>query len=467
MNVPELVAQSLVHFLWQGALLGCIAAAGLKLLPPRARCGFACLCLVLMAAAPITTFAVLASSTAPSGFPIVRTLNDARPLALGAIAIPNEPRWTPVVLGVWLAGVLFCAARAAGGWALAMRRTANRQPAHADIARAAREIADRLGIRQTVRVFATTGAQVPTVFGAWKPVILLPLGAIAGLSSAQLEAILAHELAHVARHDFLINCLQCVVEAMLFYHPAVWWLSQRIRDERELACDVIAADLCGDRVLYSRALLALEEGRHTGLALAATGGDLHSRIERLLGIDPAPRAGRLGAAILAVLLAGGAASVALRAQQQPKPESPYQRWLDQDVVYIIEPAEKQRFESLTTDEERQQFIGQFWLRRDPTPGTPANEVKEEHYRRIAYAGERFVSPTKSGWVTDRGRIYIVNGPPDEIESHPWIYARSGVTKMDASSSSAARSTHSCGKNPGHWGNLERSLLSKTKRNSGG
>ena len=98
-------------------------------------------------------------------------------------------------------------------------------------------------------------------------------------------------------------------------------------------------------------------------------------------------------------------------------ETPYRKWLNEDVVYIITDEEKQAFKRLQTDEERQQFIEQFWLRRDPTPDTAENEFKEEHYRRIAYANERFASGIP-GWKADRGRIYITFGPPAEIESHP-------------------------------------------------
>jgi GWxTD domain-containing protein len=98
-------------------------------------------------------------------------------------------------------------------------------------------------------------------------------------------------------------------------------------------------------------------------------------------------------------------------------ETPYRKWLNEDVAYIITDEERAAFKKLQTDEEREQFIEQFWLRRDPTPDTVENEFKEEHYRRIAYANEHFASGIP-GWKTDRGRIYITFGPPDEIESHP-------------------------------------------------
>jgi GWxTD domain-containing protein len=95
-----------------------------------------------------------------------------------------------------------------------------------------------------------------------------------------------------------------------------------------------------------------------------------------------------------------------------------QRWLDEDVAYIISGEERMAFSSLRTDPERDAFIEQFWLRRDPTPGTFENEFKNEHYRRIGYANGKFMSATRAGWKTDRGRIYIQFGAPNEIESHP-------------------------------------------------
>ena len=98
-------------------------------------------------------------------------------------------------------------------------------------------------------------------------------------------------------------------------------------------------------------------------------------------------------------------------------ETPYRKWLSEDVAYIITDEERAAFKRLQTDEEREQFIEQFWLRRDPTPDTVENEFKEEHYRRIAYANEHYASGIP-GWKTDRGRIYITYGPPDENESHP-------------------------------------------------
>jgi GWxTD domain-containing protein len=214
------------------------------------------------------------------------------------------------------------------------------------------------------------------------------------------------------------------VEGLLFYHPAVWWVSHVIRTERENCCDDVVVNLRGDAHGYAQALTALEQKRIASEAvMAATGGSLTKRVKRLLRPEETASGGiwvpALAAAILIVSLA-----VALPARHiSQEAQSQWDKWLNEDVVYIISDQEKAAFERLATDEERQHFVEQFWERRDPTPGTPENEFKEEHYRRIAYANSHWAKGT-AGWKSDRGRIYIKFGPPDEIDSHPkggsWI-----------------------------------------------
>ena len=145
------------------------------------------------------------------------------------------------------------------------------------------------------------------VIGWLRPVVLVPAGLLAGLTPHQLEAVLAHELAHIRRHDYLVNLLQNIVETFFFYHPAVWWISRQIRTEREHCCDDLAAAVCGSTLDYARALTALAELRHTSgvFGLAATGGSLVNRIARLAGVgNPEPR---LGWPLPAFLLTAGTA----------------------------------------------------------------------------------------------------------------------------------------------------------------
>ena len=178
----------------------------------------------------------------------------------------------------------------------------------------ATRLSRRLHIARAVTLLESTLVDVPTVIGLLKPVVLLPASALGGLAPQQLEAILAHELAHIRRHDYLVNLLQTLVETVLFYHPAVWWLSRRIRIERENCCDDLAVSLCGDPVAYAHALADLEALRSGPapdhhIAMAATGGSLLQRVRRLLGA-PSSHTGRGPAWLagsVALLLLGGIA----------------------------------------------------------------------------------------------------------------------------------------------------------------
>ena len=138
--------------------------------------------------------------------------------------------------------------------------------------------------RRLIRIVELPHVDVPLVVGCLRPIVVLPIAAISQLNAAQVEAILAHELAHVRRHDYLVNLMQTLAETLLFYHPAVWWLSARIRDEREHCCDDVAVAVCGDPVGYAAALAELEAWRsgELSLAAAATGGSLLNRVRRIL-----------------------------------------------------------------------------------------------------------------------------------------------------------------------------------------
>jgi uncharacterized protein involved in exopolysaccharide biosynthesis len=144
----------------------------------------------------------------------------------------------------------------------------------------------RLGVSRPVRLLKSALVEVPTVIGWVRPVILLPAATLTGLTPGQLETILAHELAHVRRLDYVVNAFQCLVKALMFYHPVAWWISRCIREERENCCDDLVINVCGDRVGYARALATLEglRGELPEWAFAASGGSLLNRIRRLVGL---------------------------------------------------------------------------------------------------------------------------------------------------------------------------------------
>jgi len=423
---------TLFHTLWEGAIAALVLLIVLCVTrSPRARHVWACAAMTGMAAAFVVTVGVQLSQSASGTAALTHSiprLADASAEAGAGFPTPMRAEDVlPWLVPIWICGVSVFYLRALGGWLVARRlRRRGVCPAPDPWQRRLEQLGARLRMSKPVALLESCLAEVPVVVGCLRPAILLPVGMLAGLPAAHVDAILLHELAHIRRRDYLVNLLQTLVEGLLFYHPAVWWISSVIRTERENCCDDLAA---GEKNVleYAAALTALEMSRHTadGTALAATGGDLVSRIRRLLYGQKSPEvAPFVSAGLLTIILTGGLlawqAATPKHAPQSTHSQaaaSPYTRWLNEDVVYIITKEERGAFLKLTKDAEREHFVVQFWLRRDPTPDTTENEFKEEHYRRIAYANERFAAKIP-GWKTDRGRIYITYGPPDEIESHP-------------------------------------------------
>ena len=219
--------------------------------------------------------------------------------------------WMPWIVALWGLGVLFCCVRLAGGWWQARRLTfVGTRPAPAEWQRTTAMLSSRLGLIKAVRLLESTRVAVPIVVGWLKPTLLVPTAALGGLSPMELEAVLAHELAHIRRHDYLVNLLQAAVETLLFYHPGVWWVSHVVRTEREHCCDDLAVAACGDAVLYARALTAIETLRHDspGMAMAVSGSPLLARVRRLLGVREPARVSSSGwiVGMLTALMVSGA-----------------------------------------------------------------------------------------------------------------------------------------------------------------
>ena len=204
-------------------------------------------------------------------------------------------------------------------------------PAPEALARMFGELKARLHVSRAVRFAQSILVEVPVAIGWLRPAILVPASALCGLSPREIEAILAHELAHVRRYDYLMNLLQTAAETLLFYHPAAWWLSRRIRIEREHCCDDVAVAACGSRVDFASALATIEKNRTApDWALAATGthrpGATLARVRRILGIA-APRrswAGDwLGGAVTLARVGAIAAAISFPAAAGPaRPAAP-------------------------------------------------------------------------------------------------------------------------------------------------
>jgi beta-lactamase regulating signal transducer with metallopeptidase domain len=262
--------------------------------------------LALMLAAPVTTFFVETSSRNPQSQSVAYSgsgISKARQLVVRGSQFASSPDAFGWLVEAWLIGVAAFSLRSTGGLLLLERERRKGFAAVPDpVLKTCFTLQERLGIRRIISYCQCARLQSPAVLGWFRPIIMLPVSALTGLSPDQLQSVIAHELAHIKRLDSFVNVFQICVETLLFYHPAVWWLNSRIRAEREHCCDDIAVSVCGNPLEYARALTLMEQWRGVPvLAMAATGGPLSDRIRRLLGLKSA-RTSLRGAAVMASIL---------------------------------------------------------------------------------------------------------------------------------------------------------------------
>ncbi|MFO0977806.1 MAG: M56 family metallopeptidase [Planctomycetaceae bacterium] len=342
--VMETIGLALMHFVWQGLLIAALlklALSSLRRSSPQTRYLFCCVAMLILALLPPVTFTALAlrstpetstsiaaqrqaevggfahaDSTGRTGSPaspqssstdhsaaLRRLTENLEPTAVAQSESRNtsgsESNTSLLTLTqsqqrallragtlLWMLGVIFLSIRLLLSWAWIRRlRLASTPCVRTETLQTVRRLSKSLRIRSAVRLFESTAIDVPMVIGWLRPAILFPFATMNCLSVSQLEAILAHELEHIRRADYLVNFLQNLVETVLFYHPAVWWVSSRIRQEREYCCDDVASASCGNARHYVEALLRLEELRSVpkSVIVASTGGNLLQRARRLLG----------------------------------------------------------------------------------------------------------------------------------------------------------------------------------------
>ena len=320
----EALGWTLLHFCWQAALIALVYAAidsTLRKADSRTRYGLAVAALLAMVAAAAATLihelgviriaipdaSAIGASDAIAVNATGGTLSSSMIETLGIGAL------LPWLDLLWLAGVVALSIRAFGGYHVLRRCVRAAEPdVPEQLTSLVERLCDRLGIGRSVMLRLSREACGPFVVGVMRAVIVVPVSALTMLSPAQLEAVLAHELAHVLRADFLWNILQTIVETLLFFHPAVWWLGRRLRTERELCCDDMAIAACGDPLTYASALVALERARVPSLRLTQaidghrSGPGLRSRVGRILGTTP-ERSRR----VMPLLLLAGMAAAAL------------------------------------------------------------------------------------------------------------------------------------------------------------
>lgn len=318
---------TLVHFLWQGALVAVVlelVLASLRRAGSETRYALRCAALVSMGLAPAITFVALRASALETAPFEAALAGLATSLAPGVDGLS----WQSLVVLGWSLGVLVFGLRLLRDY-LRIRTlySAARGDALPTLWQARFDgLCAALGVRALARVVDSGRLAAPAVIGCLRPIVLLPARVLTGLSTEQIEALIAHELAHVRRHDFLVNLVQSALEAALFYHPAVWWVSRGIRIEREYCCDDVAVRVIADRLAYARALTTLEGWRgmqHQAL-VSTLGGSLMHRIQRIVGVQ-APLAPRRSAvSALGALLVVGALGASAFGHSSTLPGEPSQ-----------------------------------------------------------------------------------------------------------------------------------------------
>jgi len=328
----DALGSALLHFLWQGLAVALLYAALRPVcvtVSARYRLGMSML--GILALCPLLTLVYVWPSDPSAPSPTAAALS---PLLGGDIdvvaAAAGGASWhlrdfLPALVAAWVIGVLLIASRSLWHWRRLIRLVNGATPPGAEWQLRLQRMCRRFGVLRPVRLLVSAKVATPMLIGWIKPVVLLPLSMLSGFSPHQIELIIAHELGHVRRWDYLANLFQVVVETVLFYHPVVHWVSRDVRNARESCCDDLVLSLAeGNPLAYARALADLEELRHdldgvVAPALAASGGVLLARIRRIVGVeghDPLPR----NATWPLLLAAAALVFFAVRPQQQSLPD---------------------------------------------------------------------------------------------------------------------------------------------------
>jgi TonB family protein len=377
------IGWALLHFVWQGTVVAFLLRCALRVLATgsaQLRYLTACTALVITLFLPVATFVHLVSvHDAYAKHHHTPTAVEA--VAGGVITAVDMPAWTvqlgesldvitPWIFLVWFTGAVLFLCRLQVGVLIVRRMKAlETSPVESELLRIFERAQKRLAVSRPVQLLHSALVQVPTVVGWLRPVVLIPIGSLSGLSPEQIEAILCHELAHIVRHDCLVGFLQSMLEGLLFYHPAVWWISGQVRLERECCCDELVVSIGADVAVYARALfnLATRQSSYPELASAANGGILTMRIKRLVEYRSGASESRAGVLLmlLTIALAAGIASSFAQAESR-----------DPEKGALESPSA--RLQSMTS------------LKGDPSTG--ANIPVEIKTTTLAYSLRKSISP---------------------------------------------------------------------------
>lgn len=314
-SIVNAIGWSLIHFVWQGALLAGVLAIVLILLTnanPKTRYLLACGTLLTCMVLPIASFDTAIANPGPL---VSNDISSAHvSVAAGGLAKTDSLlAWVgphlPMMVFTWLCCVALLTLRMGLGflWVARLHATASRELPDGWQSRFA-TLTDKYALRRAVSLRVVADLATPMTAGWWRPVVFVPAALITGMPAHLLEALLAHELAHIKRHDYIVNLMQTVIEVLLFFHPAVWWISRQIRTEREKIADDLAARTLGEPRRLALALQKLEMLRPSGpsLAQAADGGSLLLRIKRLVSPHRRPVEWKSASVVVALVAASAA-----------------------------------------------------------------------------------------------------------------------------------------------------------------
>ncbi len=306
-SVISALGWTLLHSVWQGFAFGLVAFAGFYLLRQKTaalRYNFGIIVLAIQVVTSATTFTYYNSTfqsqkSYQSSSPFSPTLSSSiniQPINYELSAAAKTRIWLNMHLQelvvCWFIGAALLMLRFMGGW-FYTERLRSRATIVMDKQWRSRFgiLTAKLNITKSIEFRETTKILTPMVIGALRPVVLIPVGLLSGFSVSQVEAILAHELAHIRRNDYLVNLLQSLTEVFFFFHPALWWISERVRIERENCCDDIAIKVSGDKLSLAHALVKVAEWQSAptmAMAFASKKPLLLQRVRRVLGVAPKP-----------------------------------------------------------------------------------------------------------------------------------------------------------------------------------
>jgi beta-lactamase regulating signal transducer with metallopeptidase domain len=360
-RLPEMIGLTILHSLWQITLFWIVLVAVLKLWPRASssvRYTLAILTLMLSVLATAATAVYEWHSNATSEQLTALSNDQVQAIHTAYITVKQTVSSRiidalitslPVLAWLWCAGLVVMGTRFAGSFFyLGTLRAKDNIAAIAPAwKQKLKSLSRDLGLRCKVNIATSTRISSPLTLGSISPIILLPTGLLSGLSTAQIEAILVHELYHIKRRDYLINICQALVEVLLFYHPAIWHINTIIREERENCCDDQTVAFCGDAITYARALTQIQEINtltKPTLAMSVTGpneGNFSDRIKRLFNIYPHPAQARskgifaVGFLIIYLTIVLTGANVSTAHTIEPKKERIKTRLSNDNTISII------------------------------------------------------------------------------------------------------------------------------------